>query len=70
VTWIGFSSTTTDKKQTLQQFGNGGTLFKITNHGFDISLLSLFRGENELLLLPNSGFVVKTALSSHEVCYR
>jgi hypothetical protein len=68
VTWIGFNSTTTDKKQTLQHFGNGGTLFRLViRSGRDISLLSLFSGESELILMPNSVFTVKIALSSQEV---
>jgi hypothetical protein len=72
VTWIAFNSTTTDRKQTLQQFGSGGTFFKLLiRNGIDISPLSLFAGENELLLLPNSVFKVRTALSSSEVnCLR
>jgi hypothetical protein len=69
VTWISFNSTTTDNKQTLQQFGNGGTFFKLSIFGHDISPLSLFPEEGELLLLPNSVFKVLTALSSREVSY-
>jgi len=68
VTWIDFKSTTTDSEQTLRQFGSGGTFFKLAiRFGRDISPLSLFPDENELLLLPNSVFKVKTALSSGEV---
>jgi NAD:arginine ADP-ribosyltransferase len=67
VTWISFNSTTTDNKQTLQQFGNGGTFFKLSIFGRDITQLSLYPEENELLLLPNSVFKVLTALSSREV---
>ena len=67
MTWISFNSTTTDKRKTMQHFGNGGTFFRISCYGRDISPLSLFAEENELLLLPNSVFKVQTALSSREV---
>ena len=68
VVWVSFTSTTTDKSQTLRQFGNGGTFFKIkTKYGRDIGPLSLFPTEREILLLPNSVFVVKSVLSSEEV---
>ena len=66
--WISFNSTTTDSKQTLRQFGSGGTFFKLLiRNGRDISPLSLFAEESELLLLPNSIFKVHTVLSSREV---
>ena len=66
--WISFTSTTTDKKETMERFGNGGTFFKLNIlFGRDISALSLFPGERELLLLPNSVFEVKVALSADEV---
>ena len=68
VVWIGFTSTTTDRKQTLDQFGAAGTFFKLKiRYGRDISSLSLFPEECELLLEPNSVFTVQTALSSSEV---
>ena len=35
--------------------------------GRDISTLSLYRSENEVLLLPNSTFTVSATLSSEEV---
>jgi hypothetical protein len=51
----------------MQQFGNGGTFFRLSvRSGRDIGPLSLFP-ENELLLLPNTVFEVQTALSSREV---
>ena len=69
--WISFNSTTTDSDQTLRQFGSGGTFFKlIICNGRDISALSLFADESELLLLPNSVFKVLTVLSSREVSSR
>ena len=68
VAWISFNSTTTDSSQTLRQFGSGGTFFKLLiRNGRDISPLSLFAEESELLLLPNSVFKVLTVLSSREV---
>jgi len=68
VVWIGFTSTTTDRQHTLKQFGSSGTFFKIKIlYGRDISGLSLFPDECELLLMPNSVFTVQTALSSAEV---
>jgi hypothetical protein len=52
----------------MLQFGAGGTFFKLKIlYGRDISDLSLFPIERELLLLPNSVFTVQAALSSTEV---
>jgi hypothetical protein len=51
----------------MQHFGSGGTFFKISCYGRDISALSLFAAEKELLLLPNSVFKVRISLSSLEV---
>ncbi len=53
---------------TLSSFGSNGTLFKIEiREGRDISKLSLFSRENEVLLPPNSTFRVAATLSSDEV---
>ena len=52
----------------MKNFGSGGTFFSIkTKNGRDIRALSLYTGESELLLFPNSVFKIKTALSSQEV---
>jgi len=64
VCWVSFSSTTTELGVALKQFGKRGTIFKLIVHnGRDIRRLSLFRNENELLLPPNSTFVVELALA-------
>jgi hypothetical protein len=68
VVWIGFTSTTLDRQNTLSQFGTGGTFFKLkVLNGRNIKDLSLFPREQELLLLPNSNFVVETAIPSEQV---
>ncbi len=52
----------------MAQFGGGGTFFKMDIlYARDLSSLSLFPDERELLLMPNSVFTVQTALSSTEV---
>ena len=67
VCWISYSSTTSDNESTLRQFGGEGTLFKISvDSARDVSKLSLFPEEREVLLLPNSTFKVVATLSREE----
>jgi hypothetical protein len=66
--WTSFTSTSTIKGNTLKCFGAGGTLMKLdVIDGRDISGLSLFQDEMEVLLPPNSTFKVTVALSSEQV---
>ena len=66
------TSTTTDKADTLQQFGKGadgrpGTLLRIAATDVkNISTFSAFPGESELVACVNSSFRVATVLESAE----
>jgi hypothetical protein len=65
---ITFTATTRNKDDTIKAFGNGGTLFKLKIFdGRDISKLSLYESEMEVILWPNSTFRVTATLSSDEV---
>jgi len=72
--WLtSMTSTTTDKAQTLLQFGTGasgrpGTLLQINAvDAKDISDFSKFKAENEYAIPPNSCHKVQVALSSAQV---
>ncbi len=60
VCWHAVTSATTDKQSTLQRFGtssdgDGATFVEIRAiHAKDISPLSMFKSENELVLSPNT----------------
>lgn len=67
VVWVSFTSTTRDKMVTLGSFGGGGTFVSIkTFDGRDISSISMLPQEEEVLLMPNSRFIVDAVLSSEE----
>ncbi len=67
------TSTTIDKKSTLQKFGtsadgDGATFVEIRAiHAKDISLLSMFKSESELVLSPNSMFKVVACYTSEHL---
>jgi len=67
------TSTTTDKVDTLQQFGKGadgrpGTLLRIAATDVkSISMFSAFPNESELVACPNSSYRVATVLESADV---
>ena len=67
------TSTTTDKKSTLERFGtsadgDGATFVEIRAiHAKDISMLSMFKSENELVLSPNSIFKVVACYTSEHL---
>ncbi len=68
VCYTAFTSTTRDPS-VMQDFavGRGGTLTKVVaSEARSIREYSLFQGEDELLLLPNSTFVVDVALDSKQ----
>ena len=74
IVWLtSITSTTTDKAQTLLQFGTGasgrpGTLLQINAvDAKDISDFSKYKTENEYVIPPNSCHMVKVALSSAQV---
>ncbi len=59
---------TLDNNETLKTFGNCGTLMKLDVLGArDISALSVFPEEAELIMLPNSLVEVVLTLSAQEV---
>ena len=70
----GVTSTTTDKGNTLQQFGKGadgrpGTLLRIAATDVkSIAAFSAFPDESELVAAPNSRFRVAIVLESADVC--
>jgi hypothetical protein len=73
VCWNAVTSTTTDKKSTLQRFGtsadgDGATFVEIRAiHAKDISPLSMVKSENELALSPNTMFKVVACYSSEHL---
>jgi hypothetical protein len=57
--WSAFTSTTTEMSTARSFAGKDGVVFKIKIHsGKVISMFSVLGGENEVLLPPNSCFVV------------
>jgi hypothetical protein len=69
VVWSGFTSASTDRAVSTDQFaGAGGVLFRIgilkdgQSRSRDISLLSVFSSEKEVLLLPNIKLMVTSEL--------
>ena len=61
VQWWAFTSTSSSKKFPKEFIGSTGTLFQInSNDGRDISQYSDADGEEEVILLPGSKFVVST----------
>jgi hypothetical protein len=76
IVWLtSITSTTTDKAQTLLQFGTGasgrpGTLLQINAvDAKDISDFSKWKTENEYLIPPNSCHTVQVVLSSAQVSH-
>ncbi len=73
VCWNAVTSTTTDKKGTLQRFGtsadgDGATFVEIRAiHAKDISPLSMVKSENELALAPNTMFKVVASYTSEHL---
>jgi hypothetical protein len=73
VCWNAVTSTTTDKKSTLQRFGtssdgDGATFVEIRAiHAKDISPLSMVKSENELALSPNTMFKVVACYTSEHL---
>jgi hypothetical protein len=68
VTWSGFTSASMDRAVSTGFAGTGGVLFKISilgdgqSRSRDISLLSMYLSEKEVLLLPNIKLVVTSKL--------
>eukprot|EP01124_Arcella_intermedia_P010043 TRINITY_DN16600_c0_g1_i1.p1 TRINITY_DN16600_c0_g1~~TRINITY_DN16600_c0_g1_i1.p1 ORF type:complete len:362 (+),score=71.26 TRINITY_DN16600_c0_g1_i1:130-1215(+) len=68
VVWVAFTSTSSDTtclKQFIDKKSNSGTIMEIKcTEGKDISQFSFYSGEKEILLSPNSTFLVKSVKKS------
>jgi len=63
IQWSGFTSTTSNMETAMEFARDGGVIFCIkVIYGRNISLYSLFPDEEEIVLSPNSKFVVTKAV--------